>query len=55
MLRPAHNPPQRDPDRWIRAYLVLDTERAVSYGIPRPGTALDVVAEAMRRVRVEAV
>ena len=19
MLRPAHNPPQRDPDRWIRA------------------------------------
>ena len=18
MLRPAHNPPQRDPDRWIR-------------------------------------
>jgi len=37
------------------SYLVLDTERAVSYGIPRPGTALDVVAEAMRRVRVEAV
>ena len=29
MLRPAHNPPQRDPDRWIRA-------KAWAVGSPEP-------------------
>lgn len=36
-------------------YLVLDTARAVAYGIPRPGTSLDVVADVMSRALVEAV
>lgn len=39
-------PQERDP------YLVLDTERALAYAIPRPGTPIDQVTEAMTRVRV---